>query len=136
MEDSDELFDYIADLPSDNVLEICNFVLIGGGGGGGGGGVGGGNGVVNDGRVAADHDMDSNTANHYNNNFVEILDFQVEPSNNNNNDRIMENTLNEGQEKVKNNSSNRIYFISWSDPGEKGASPLYAANTDPDIGEG
>ena len=28
--ESDELFDYISDLPSDNVLEICNFVLIGG----------------------------------------------------------------------------------------------------------
>ena len=28
--DSDELFDYISDLPSDNVLEICNFVLVGG----------------------------------------------------------------------------------------------------------
>ena len=29
--ESDELFDYISDLPNDNVLEICNFVLIGGG---------------------------------------------------------------------------------------------------------
>ena len=28
--DSEELFDYISDLPNDNVLEICNFVLIGG----------------------------------------------------------------------------------------------------------
>ena len=99
MEDSDELFDYIADLPSDNVLEICNFVLIGAGGGGGGEG---GNGVVTDDRVAADQNsvgVDS-TVGHYNNNFVEILDFQVEPSNNNN-ERIMENTLNEGPEKVK-----------------------------------
>ena len=26
-----ELFDYISDLPSDNVLEICNFVLVGDG---------------------------------------------------------------------------------------------------------
>ena len=122
MEDSDELFDYIADLPSDNVLEICNFVLIGGsgggrGGGGGEGGGGGGNGVVNDVRVAADHEsvgLDSTTVDHYNNNFVEILDFQVEPSNNNNNnDRILENTLTGGREKVKTIlSSNWIYFIS------------------------
>ena len=107
MEDSDELFDYIADLPSDNVLEICNFVLIGAGGGGGGGAGGGGgggegNGVVSDDRVAPDPDsagLDSTTV-HYNNSFVEILDFQVEPANNNNNnnnnDRIME-----GQEKVE-----------------------------------
>ena len=28
--DSNELFDYILDLPSDNVLDICDFVLLGG----------------------------------------------------------------------------------------------------------
>ena len=106
MEDSDELFDYIADLPSDNVLEICNFVLVGGGGGGEVGGEGG-HGLVNDGRVVSDHDRVDleSTVHHYNNNFVEILDFQVEPSNNNNNnninERILENSLNEGPEKVK-----------------------------------
>ena len=106
MEDSDELFDYIADLPSDNVLEICNFVLVGGGGGGEVAGEGG-HGLVNDGRVVSDHDRVDleSTVHHYNNNFVEILDFQVEPSNNNNNnninERILENSLNEGPEKVK-----------------------------------
>ena len=26
----EELFEYISDLPGENVLEICNFVLIGG----------------------------------------------------------------------------------------------------------
>ena len=103
MEDSDELFDYIADLPSDNVLEICNFVLIGAGGGGGSGGGAEGNGVVSDDRVAPDPDsagLDSSTV-HYNNSFVEILDFQVEPANNNNNNNNKNDRIMEGQEKVE-----------------------------------
>ena len=94
MEDSDELFDYISDLPSDNVLEICNFVLIGGGTEGGGGEVdSGGGGVVGGQGVACCED---NPSNQYND-FVEILDYQL--SNNNNN--IESNTLNGGHEKVK-----------------------------------
>ena len=102
--ESDELFDYISDLPNDNVLEICNFVLIGAGAGAGEGAGGeGGDGVVTDGRVASDQEsagLDSTFSHYNNNNFVEILDFQVEPSNNNNNERIMEKTMNEGSEKV------------------------------------
>ena len=113
MEESDELFDYIADLPSDNVLEICNFVLIGNGGGGGegGGGVGDGEGRVEEGGVVegGGTGCDDGSFTQYNNNFVEILDYQVEHSNNNNNninnninnnERIVDTTLNEGHNKV------------------------------------
>lgn len=94
MEDSDELFDYISDLPSDNVLEICNFVLIGGGTEGGGGEVDSGGGGVVGGQDAAS--CEDNPSNQYND-FVEILDYQH--SNNNNN--IESNKLNGGHEKVK-----------------------------------
>ena len=105
MEDSDELFDYIADLPSDNVLEICNFVLIGGGGGAG-------EGVERRdeaGEVQDSLGSEESSVEHYNN-FVEILDFQGgntnnnnnvnNNNNNNNNEKVIENTLNEGQLKV------------------------------------
>ena len=102
MEDSDELFDYIADLPSDNVLEICNFVLIGGGAG---------EGVERRdeaGEVQDPLGSEESSVEHYNN-FVEILDFQGGNTNNNNNnnnnnnsnEKVIENTLNEGQLKVK-----------------------------------
>ena len=85
--ESDELFDYISDLPNDNVLEICNFVLIGGGGGGEAGVGGVGCGEVQGGGQA-DHrepvtgdSYDINTFQE--NNFVEVMDFRSENNNNN-----------------------------------------------------
>ena len=103
MEDSDELFDYISDLPSDNVLEICNFVLIGGGGGAGDGVEG----RVVGGGEAPDVCGSEDSSEQYNN-FVEILDFpggntnnnNNHNNNNNNNEKVIDNTLNEGQLKV------------------------------------
>ena len=95
--ESDELFDYISDLPSDNVLEICNFVLIGGSSGDTSMGT----------EPEAEHVEHDNTehfvsvgthdqpqelsnasensyamAQFNNNNFVEIMDYQTENNNN------------------------------------------------------
>lgn len=85
--ESDELFDYISDLPNDNVLEICNFVLIGGSGGEAGvacgeAAVGCQEATSGDMAGAGDsYDMNTNTYNEHN--FVEVMDFRSEDNNNN-----------------------------------------------------
>ena len=84
----DELFDYISDLPNDNVLEICNFVLIGGGGEAGVGcGEAGAGAVcqeeVSRGLAGAGDSYDMNTS-YQEHNFVEVMDFRSEDNNNNN----------------------------------------------------
>ena len=85
--ESDELFDYISDLPNDNVLEICNFVLIGGGGeaGVGCGEAGAGAGCQEElsrGLAGAGDSYDMNTS-YQEHNFVEVMDFRSEDNNNN-----------------------------------------------------
>lgn len=94
--ESDELFDYISDLPNDNVLEICNFVLIGGSGGEAGVGCGGtGAGcqeVATGAMVGAGDSYDMNTNTFQEHNFVEVMDFRSEDNNNNNHSEEAEKT--------------------------------------------
>ena len=86
--ESDELFDYISDLPNDNVLEICNFVLIGGSGGEAGVGCGEAGAGCQEAATGAmvgagdSYDMSTNTFQEHN--FVEVMDFRAEDNNNNN----------------------------------------------------
>ena len=96
--ESDELFDYISDLPSDNVLEICNFVLIGGSSGDTSMGgepetehaehVDNTEHFVSVGTHDQAQELSNASDNNYamaqfnNNNFVEIMDYQTENNNN------------------------------------------------------
>ena len=106
--ESDELFDYISDLPNDNVLEICNFVLIGGSGGEAGVGCGeagpGCQEATSGDMAGAGDTYDMNTNNYNEHNFVEVMDFRSEDNNNNHSAEV--------GDKIKViKSDNRKYFV-------------------------